>query len=231
VNKRRRVLLLVGSAKRPRSTSESLGAYLLERLGEHGFETETVLLHRILRSNEGRAQLLAAVDRAELLVLAFPLYVDTLPYLVTRALELIAAHRRAVSSRFSQRFVALANCGFPEAPHNETALAICRLFARDTGLEWAGGLALGGGQAINGQRLSAQQGMARHVIAALDMVAEALASGCPVPPAAVGVMAESLIPAWAYMLLGGLGWRMQAWRNGALRRLAARPYVVETVGR
>jgi hypothetical protein len=51
----RKALLLVGSAKpEGSSTSESLGGYLLDRLAERGWQTETVLLHRALRT-EARA--------------------------------------------------------------------------------------------------------------------------------------------------------------------------------
>jgi putative NADPH-quinone reductase len=153
------VLLLVGSAKRPRSTSESLGTYLGERLGERRFEAETLLLHRALKSDASAdkkhpcEELLAAADRADVLVIAFPLYVDSLPYLVIQAMEHIArhrkdAHRQARGKGKSQRLVAIVNCGFPEARQNDTALAICRQFAREAGFEWAGGLALGGGEAI-----------------------------------------------------------------------------------
>jgi hypothetical protein len=224
MNKLGRVLLLVGSAKRPQSTSESLGTYLLERLAERGFETEKLLLHRLIRSEQGRQQLLDATGRADLLVVAFPLYVDTLPYLVTRALEWIAGHRRAGAARPQQRLLAIANCGFPEAQHNDVALAICRLFAREGGLEWAGGLALGAGQAINGQPLSQASGMARNVVGSLDAAAEALAEGQPLPSAVQEAMARPLIPAWAYMRMGGLGWRLEARKHGAHRRLHAQPY-------
>jgi hypothetical protein len=200
-----------------------LGTYLLERLRAKGYATETLLLHRALRSEAGRQELLEASDRADLLVLAFPLYVDSLPALAIRALEHIAAHRIG-TRRPGQRLVALANCGFPEAHHNDTALAICHRFAQETGLAWAGGLALGAGQAINGRPLAQAGGMARLVVESLDLAVEALAAGDPVPPQAVDMMARRLIPAWAYMRMGGLGWRMQARKHGAHRRLGARPY-------
>ena len=219
-----RVLLLVGSAKRPRSTSESLGTYLCERLGERGFEAETLLLHRALKSDQGREELLAATDRADVIAIAFPLYVDSLPYLVIRAMELVAQHRQARGEGKSQRLVAIANCGFPEAHQNDTALAICRQFAREAGFEWAGGLALGGGEAISGQPLPKVKGMARNVIKALDLAAAALAEGKPVPQEAVGAMAKPITPAWAYALLGGIGWKRQAKKHGAQKKLRDRPY-------
>ena len=217
------VLLLVGSAKRPHSNSESLGDYLCQRLAERGFETETQRLYRALRSEEGIEALLAATDRADLIVLAAPLYVDCLPALVIQALERIAAHCQGRAEK-AQRLVALLNCGFPEAAHNDTALAICRQFAREAGFEWAGGLSLGGGQAIGERPLVELGGMMRHAVQALDLTAEALAAGQPIPSEAVEEMAKPFIPAWTYTVMGGLGWRQQAKKHGAQKALHARPY-------
>jgi len=224
MKERERVLLLVGSAKRPKSTSESLGTYLLERLEGQGFETEMLLLHRALRSEAGQAELLAATDRADLLVLAFPLYVDTLPHLAIKALELIAEHRQAEKPSQGQRMLAIANCGFPEAAHNDTALTICRQFAHEAGFDWAGALSLGGGQTIDGRALAQVQGMARNVIRALDLAADALARGEPVPSDAEGFMSKSIVPAWAYIWMGGIGWKRQARKHGMQKMLRARPY-------
>jgi hypothetical protein len=93
------------------------------------------------------------VDAADIVILAFPLYVDGLPYLVTQAFEQIAAHRANETDVWLPLFLAIANCGFPEAAHNATALAICRQFADKAGFAWAGGLALGEGGAISGRSL------------------------------------------------------------------------------
>ena len=218
------VLLLVGSARRPRSTSESLGTYLGERLGERGFEAETLLVHRALKSDKGRAELLAATDHADVLVVAFPLYVDSLPYMLIRAMELVAQHRQARGDGKKQRLVAIVNSGFPEAHQNDTALAICRQFAKEAGFEWAGGLALGGGPAINGQALLRVKGMARNVIKSLDLAAAALAEGQPVSQEAAGAMATPITPAWAYALMGGFGWKRQAREHGTQKKLRDRPY-------
>jgi hypothetical protein len=218
-------LLLVGSAKPAgESSSEALGAYLAQRLDEHGVQTATMHVARALRTEARTNELLLAVDRADLLILAFPLYVDSLPYLATEALERIAARRQAQPTPAPASFLAIANCGFPEAQHNATALAICRQFADDAGFAWAGGLALGEGGAISGRALAAVGGMAHNVVAALDLAAAALAAGDPAPEEAVALMARPFIPARAYTLMGDLGWLMQARRNHALTRLAARPF-------
>jgi hypothetical protein len=224
----KQILLLVGSAKQRHSNSQALGGYLCGRLEEEGYRTETMLLSRAQRSETGQAEVLAASDRAGLIVLAFPLYVDSLPYLVIKALELIADHRRGQNrDDAAQRFVCLANCGFPEAHHNDVALAICRRFAAEAGFRWAGGLALGGGETLGGQSPAARGGMTRYVVEALDLAAAALARGEEVPARAVQMMARPLIPARLYTWMGGLGWWLQARKHGVARRLRARPYAGE----
>lgn len=224
----RRVLLLIGSAKRQRSTSDVLGTTLVERLRGHGLEDETLFLHRSVHTEERRRQLLAATERADLVVLATPLYVDALPYLVVRAFELIAEHRRTGPDPDRQRLVAILNCGFPEAHHNDTALAICRQFARETGFEWAGGLSLGGGEAISGRPLETKGRMVRNVSRALELSADALAEGEPLPEEAVKLMATPLVPARLYTWLGARRWRRQSKEHGVKARLGDRPY--EDVG-
>jgi hypothetical protein len=219
-----RVLLLVGSAKAPRSTSESLGDNLMARLAEKGCDTDSLSIHRSHRSQESLQELLDAVDRCDLLVLSFPLFIDSLPAQLTRTLELIATRRADDGHHGRQRLVAMVNNGFPEASQNEIALRICRRFASEAGFEWAGGLALGGGEAINGRPLTEVKGMARNVIASLDLVADALAAGKPVPEKAVRLMAKPLIWSRIYTWIGARGWRRRAAQHDMEHRLFDRPY-------
>jgi hypothetical protein len=219
-----RVLLLVGSAKKPRSTSEVLGSYLIERMAEQGWETEALSVHRSLRSSDDIEKLLDAVDQCELLVLAFPLYIDSLPALLTRTLEMIAYRGGGQEHTHQGRLVAIVNNGFPEAEQNEIALRICRRFASEAGFEWAGGLALGGGEAINGRPLGEVKGMARNVTSSLDLAAAALAQGEPVPERAVRLMAKRLVWTRIYTWIGQRGWKRRAAEHGAEDRLYDRPY-------
>ena len=108
------------------------------------------------------------------------------------------------------RFVAITNCGFPEAYHCDTALALCAHFADHVGLTWAGGAALGEGGMITGTPLPALGGRTRMTRRALDMAAAALATGQAIPRTAVDLLAKPSIPAWLYLLVAGLNWRQQA---------------------
>jgi hypothetical protein len=216
-------LLLVGSA-RPSgaSTSEALGAYLMEQLAERGLTTATRFVSRSARRDH-IGPLLHDLDQASLLILTSPLYVDALPYLVTRALERIADHRQRPGHHHDTRFAALLNCGFPEAHQCDTARGICRSFARHARFHWAGALCLGGGGAINGRPLDEAGFMARHARAALDMAADALAAGEEIPEEAVARMARPLLPGRLYTTIAELDWLRQARRNGVLTRLGDRP--------
>jgi hypothetical protein len=219
-------LFLIGSAKpASESTSEALATHLAQRMEQQGVATATMHVARALRTETRTEELLQAVDAADLFVLAFPLYVDALPCLATEALERIAAHRQTQPSPTPAAFLAIANCGFPEVQHNETALAICEQFAVEAGFRWAGGLALGEGGAINGQPLVKAGGMVHNVVAALDLAAAALAEGEPAPAEANALMARPFIPTRAYMLMGDIGWLRQARRNRVVTHLRARPFV------
>ncbi len=213
-------LVLLGSPKARPSNSGSLGGYLVERLVGRGVGAQMLSVPRALRSEQATEALLEAVDGAELLVLASPLYVDSLPSGVIRALELIAGRKRTGAPRFA----AVINCGFPEAAQDRIALAICRRFAVEAGFEWAGGLALGMGEAIAGRPLKEAGGMVRRVAKALDLAGDALAAGQPVPEEAVRLMARRLMPRWLYILVGNRGWKKRARQHGVADRLDARPY-------
>jgi hypothetical protein len=217
-------LVLVGSAKKPRSTSEALCSHLMARLTERGCTTESLSVHTSHRSRDSLETLLDTVDRCDLLVLAFPLYIDSLPALLTRTMELIASRREGRKRESRQRLIAIVNNGFPEAEQNAVALRICRRFASETGFEWAGGLALGGGEAINGRSLTESKGMARNVVSSLDLAAEALAAGEPVPDRAVRLMAKPIIWSRIYTWIGTRGWRRRASNHGVADRLRDQPY-------
>jgi multimeric flavodoxin WrbA len=219
----RRALLLVGSPRREKSTSSSLGEYLLEQLRARSIQTETIYVHTALRSPEGTQAMIDAVNAVDLVALTFPLYVDSLPAPVIEALEHIAAHRQSREAR-PQLFAAIANCGFPEALHNTTVLAICATFARQAGFEWAGSLSLGGGEAVNGQPLAQAGGRTIRMRKSLEMATEALARGQAIPTAAQDLMGKPIVPHWAYRMGGKRRWNKQAKHYGAGKLLKQRPY-------
>ena len=219
----RRALLLVGSPKGSKSTSESLGTYLLEKLSNGGFETQEIHIQTLMRSPEGQQAMLELVKASDLLILAFPLYVDCLPAAVILNLELIAQQRRGSESLKSQRLVAIVNNSFPEASQNNTALAICRRFASEANIDCAGGLSLGGGGVIGGNPLDKLGFIARNVRKALDLTAKNLIENRAVPKEAVDLMAKPMVPKRLYLTIGNRNWKKQAKAYGSENKLYNQP--------
>jgi hypothetical protein len=234
-NGERRALLVVGSPKvNDPSTSAALGGFLVDRLKMRGWDTESLTLRANLNGAEGESELIARVDNADLILLVFPLYADALPYLVTKALTLIATHRRMGRDTSPKRLMAIVNSGFPETHQNAVALAICREFAVQNGFAWVGGLAFGAGGMIGAEPLADAKRSGpsvRHVISALEMTAARLADGLPVPAEAAGMLTKK--PLYAalfnrfYAWMGGRSFEKLAAKYGTSKdKLLAQPYAI-----
>lgn len=217
------VLILIGSPKGRKSASFMLGSKLAEDLREHRAVVSDGMVHAGLRSEEGTVRLLDAVDTSDLVVFAFPLYVDSLPAPLTRLLELIAERRTRIVPAGAPRLAVMVQCGFPESHQCDTAIGICRLFAERTGMRWAGALAMGMGGTV-GEDFKKLPGGGRNLLKALNMAAESLANGGDIPEEARMLFAKPLMPRWMYTMVGNLGWRMQLRKNKVRRPLAYRPY-------
>jgi hypothetical protein len=152
------------------------------------------------------------------------MYIDSLPALVIAALERVAAHRRERSS--VTRFAAFVNSGFPEVAHNDTALAICSEFARQSGFAYMGGLALGGGKGlVHGIALRELGGRGTRLRKSLALASEALAKGHSIPAAAQAQLSKPMIPGWLYRFIGGISWKQKAKRFNMVRHMDQQPYL------
>lgn len=221
----RSAAIFIGSA-RPKgtSTSESLARQLIDGLEADGVRTTLVYASQFIKPGRAATEALEAMLAAELLVVSSPIYVDGLPALATRALQQLA-ERLADGPHPLRKIVGLLNCGYPEAIHNRITMRLLRTFARQNGLLWAGGLALGGGEIIHGRPLASARLMARAPIRALDQAAQALATGHPIPPEAIRLMARPLISSRLFRWIARLRWITQALPNGiGWWKLGARPH-------
>jgi len=199
---------LIGSPKKKRSTSEVLGDFLLDRLMDEGMETDSLSIQKHLRDEDSAKDMLSRCSDADLIILAFPLYIDSLPWTATKALELIAEHRKENQPLKEQRFMGIVNSGFPEASQSDVAMEISKCFAKKTGFKWAGGLALGGGGAINGRPLDELGSSVRNVKKSLELCAKALANGRKIPSEAMDLMSKPMVPKRLYIMGGNMGWKI-----------------------
>jgi hypothetical protein len=193
-------------------------------------EVEEMTVSAGLQSTENQHGLHKSVDAADLVLVAFPLYVDQLPAPLIQTLELIAERRKGtlVASPWAgplvQKLAAIVQCGFPETIHNEPAVDIMRQFAREAGFEWAGALAMGMGGAVRGKSLEKAGGMVRNVVKALDLAAVDLAGGGNIPEEATSLMAKPMMLLWFYRFMANFGTKSQAKKHGVGKQLYSRPY-------
>jgi hypothetical protein len=219
----KKALLLIGSPRGFESTSNSLGSYLLCKLQSGGYTVGKIHIQTALHNQVKEAKMLSEVVDSDILVLAFPLFIDCLPAPVILALEKIAEYKKASSTFKRSRVLAIVNNGFPDSSQNATAIAICRQFAKETDLEWAGGLMLGEGAMINGVPLE-KAPMTKNIKKALDLAADDLLQGRAISETAFELMAKPAIPKFLYTLVGNRGWKSMAKKYGAQKKLRNRPY-------
>lgn len=224
MQKPNRAVLLVTSPKGPHSTSNSLAAFLGDSLQQRGVAVEKVFINQSLGSDKKINAMLGLVDVSDLIVFAFPLYADCLYSQAIKTLELIAEHENGKNELGKKGFVAIVNSGFPEAKHNDTALAVCRIFAKQVGFTWAGGLATGAGGMIAGRPLSELGGLVRNQKKALEISADSLAKGEAIPEKAVVLISKLGIPKWMYLWMGNRGWKQKAKKSVEIKKMYAQPY-------
>jgi hypothetical protein len=217
-------LLLIGSPKPGTSASRSFGEALVGRLAARGAETRVARITPTFRSSSAMDDRIADIGWADLVVLSFPVYVDSLPAPAMRLLETWA--RRAgtpgTSTGRRVRLAVLVQCGFPEVQHCAAAIEVCQEFCRQTGVGWAGALAVGTGGALSGRTI--ERSPLAKVAPALDEAAGALAAVGEIPVNASRAFGRQFAPTWTYTLLGGLGWWWLARKRGGREPLRLRRY-------
>ena len=206
------------------STSQAIWRYLQPLMEAGAAQVEVVAATEFVR---GAAVAQAAAQRcahADLLMVIGPLYWDSLPYAGLLALEYIHAERRKAGMR-PARLLAVMNSGFPEPEQFRFVFCLLGEFAREAGYTWAGGLAVGGGEAMAGRALDRVGGLARPLRQALDLGVPALLAGGVLPDAVCNAAAIQTTPGVLYRFFGWCGWHMKRHAQGlSARDVSARPF-------
>lgn len=226
----KKAILLIGSPKGKNSSSASLGGHLLSKIEEYDVSTETVHLPSEISTEAKRIQFLEKIEETDIIILAAPLYVDTLPAKVIKALSLIAQDRKNKNGDHSdlkknKSFSVIVNCGFPEVDQNKTALKVYEQFAKEAEFKYLGGISIGMGGAVSGRSLLKMGGMAKDLVEGLDRAADDIVRNHRFSDSVIEKTSKSMIsPRWLYTLIGNFSWRFQAFQNGVYRKMNDKPY-------
>lgn len=199
--KLKNAILLNGSPKINRSTSEALSDFMANRFVEEGLEIRQARISSHLKSEEKTERLVQHIKVSDLICLISPLYVDSLPYNVIECMEVIQAHMGHKDQNAETVFMAICQSGM-EQDKNLIALQTCECFAKTLGFQFAGAFAIGFAGILNGLPLKQLNRLTRNVQKSLSIVSENIANGNPVPKKQVDMLlAKPLLPGPLYAKL------------------------------
>ena len=221
----RSIVALVGSPKPRGGVSASLGSHVQNWLTDNGAVVRPFSLAAARQDEEAFEAMAEALSEADGAYLSFPVYADAIPGAVAEVLARLCDYRREIAPDRAQGFFAVANCGFPEPANCEAPLATCRLFARQAGFAWLGGVGVGGGGLYEGRPLSSFGFLSAAVRRALEAKAGLLLSPPPPDLAQTGdILVPCPLPDRLYQWMADRGWQKALGGKDGMRDALARPY-------
>ena len=104
-----------------------------------------------LRTRADHERILEQIRDAQAVVFGLPLYIDSVPSHVLRFMEKMEAYCR--ENGLNLRVYCIANNGFIEGKQNEPLMQTFEHFCTRAGVEWGGGVGIGGGVMLNVTRI------------------------------------------------------------------------------
>ena len=197
------VLLVNGSPKRKSSASGVILCGLSTYLGDRGEVTEVHSLDDDIGSK---------ASACDVLVIAFPLYIDGIPSHLLSAMEQLESEKAIAKDT---RIYAIVNCGFYEGEQCELALEMAHHWCTRCGAVWGGGLGFGGGGGLGMMEMAPMgYGPKKNLGDELKLMADAIVSGTCIDYR----FAHVNFPAFMYKLGAQSGWVQAAKANGLKRR-------------
>ena len=222
---KKQICLLVGSPKKKNSASATLGLYLCNQLDHDKFAYHETYLRSVLFEKENNpSNWLDDVLKSDVIIFSSPLYVDCLPSYVLQAFERVYQERIEAGKNKEMQFLAIINSGFPESSQSKIALDICHHFARESKMKWLGGLALGAGFVLAGKDLRKMGWFVRNIRKSLDLTAEAINKGEPIPDEAIRLMGKPILSKKLFCWLGNMGFKQMERRKDTTQQLYSCPY-------
>ena len=146
----KRILLMNGSPRK-KGTSYSFARTIGMLAENSGCNAEIIHVIDYFDGREDINSLKELMEQADIIAFSAPLYADTLPYVDIWFLErLVSLYGDELRGK---GFFAVGQWGFPDITRIEPLLESCKYFAQETGMNWLGGLAYGGGGMIDGKHM------------------------------------------------------------------------------
>jgi multimeric flavodoxin WrbA len=201
--------LINGSPKAKGSNSEYLLAEL-KKLITNDYETEVFHINQCLHSQEA----LESIYTCDVLVVAFPLYVDGVPSHMLHFLEKMESSFQSKEKKAITVY-AVANCGFYEGEQTGLSLQMIEAWCKKAGLVWGQGVGAGAGEMLGSlQSVPIGHGPKKNLGRALD----ALVKNMLHCTSGDNLFISPNFPRFAFKLCAHIMWRSQAKVNGLTKQ-------------
>ena len=99
--------------------------------------------------NDNYKDIINSVEKSRVLVLAFPLYVDSPNTWTLKFLDYIFDKKMNLNNK---KLYVIINCGFKEGEHNLTALNIIKAWCERVNIDYYGALLIGAGEVVGDKK-------------------------------------------------------------------------------
>lgn len=169
-----------------------------------------------LRTGKITTEMIEKLKKADTWVVAFPLYVDSLP---SHLLACLKQLEKMTWKKPNLNIYGIANCGFYEGNQAEPALNVLKNWCAKAGCAYKGSLGIGGGGAIavSGNQ-SGKVGVRANIFKAMKKFADRIVK----KEGEVNKYATVAFPRFVYKFAAQRSWRKMIKKNGGNKKDLAR---------
>lgn len=150
------------------------------------------------------------VIKNDTLLLASPLYADSLPSSALRFLYSFDDFLKKQKNNINLNVYGIINCGFLEGSQNKIALQILKNFCIRTNLNWHFGIGIGAGEALPELgKINAPKGMNCEIYKALSSLASSIQLENKAESNNSNLFVNPSMPKFIYIMAGNHGWKVQ----------------------
>lgn len=202
-----KIALIDGSPKVKNSNSGYFLELLKLRITANAEFTE---LRECKLKDEARQNAINEIAACDVMVFAFPLYVDSVPgNLLKFMCELETAFKAMPVN--GKTVYAMSNCGFFEGHQNYLALEVMRNWVVSCGLKWGGGIGIGCGEMLgHSKSMPLTMGPGRNMAKALKTLVAGIMAGTSAPD----IFVNPAVPRFLFIFMVNKFWKFGARKNG-----------------
>lgn len=196
-------IALINGSPKPKDSASGILLSELEKCKIQG----AVFSHFAVNKPCVGKEIIEKIIQHDVLVFAFPLYVDGIPSHLLNCLKEI---ENAGIKNKKIRVYGISNCGFFEGTQNEIALGILKNWCNKTGFQWGMAVGFGGGGAMSQFGEEKPKGMIKSLLSGLEKMKDSIETG----KTAENVYVSINFPRWLYKTAAEIGWKQLIKRNG-----------------